>query len=213
MAVVLAALAGLASGPAVMALTDRLPLGEPRRIIVPWRGLAAALLSAGLMAATVAARGFDRHLWAPLALGLLLAPLALIDVERRIVPNLLLAPAALVALALALALEPGELTERLLAAAGAGGFLLVAALINPAGLGMGDVKLIGVVGLFLGREVAVALVAGLLAATLGALAILAARGVRAGRKHTFPFAPFLAAGAAVALVAGDALLSGYESAR
>lgn len=209
MAVGLAALAGLALGWGAMVVVDGLELDAVQLRTVPHRRYAVALVTTCLLPATIAARGVDRHVWAPLALAVLLAPLAVIDIERRIVPNRVLGPAALLALAITAALEPGELGERLISAAAAGGFLLIAALINPSGLGMGDVKLIAVVGLFLGRGVAVALVAGLLAATLAVVAILLRHGFRAGRKATIPLAPFLAAGAAVALVAGDALVNAY----
>ncbi len=72
---------------------------------------------------------------------LVLVPCALIDIERRIIPNRITGPAALVAIALGLALDRAGEPQRLLWAAIAGGFLLLAALVNSAGMGMGDVKL------------------------------------------------------------------------
>ena len=89
---------------------------------------------------------------------LVLVPCAVIDIEHRVIPNRITGPAALMAVAIGLALDAGNEPRRLLWAAVAGGFLLVAALVNPAGMGMGDVKLLAVMGLFLGRSVVVALV-------------------------------------------------------
>jgi len=88
----------------------------------------------------------------------------------------------------------------------AGGFLFVFAAINPKGLGMGDVKLGGVMGLFLGHSVVVALVAGLLASAAAGLAVMARVGVRAGRKVALPLGPFLAAGGALAILVGPQLI-------
>ena len=88
------------------------------------------------------------------ALILLVVPAALIDFEHRIIPNRITAPGAVLALVLGTALDPAGEPARLIAGAAAGGFLLLAALAYPGGMGMGDVKLAGVMGLFLGRAVA-----------------------------------------------------------
>ena len=86
------------------------------------------------------------------------------------------------------------LGPRLAAAAGAGGFLLAAALARPGGMGLGDVKLAAVMGLHIGPAVAPALVLGLASgAVAGAVAALA-RGQRLGGA-TVPLAPHLALGA------------------
>ena len=81
---------------------------------------------------------------------LLVVPAALIDLEHRIIPNRITALGAVLALVIGLALDPAGEPERLIAGAAAGGFLLLAALAYPGGMGMGDVKLAGVMGLFLG---------------------------------------------------------------
>jgi leader peptidase (prepilin peptidase)/N-methyltransferase len=85
----------------------------------------------------------------------------------------------------------------------------VAALASPAGMGMGDVKLAAVLGLFLGEEVAVALFVALLAGVLVGAAIIARKGVRAGRRTVLAFGPFLALGGVVAVIAGGGLLEAY----
>ena len=91
----------------------------------------------------------------------------------------------------------------------AGGFLLVAAIVYPAGMGMGDVKLAGVMGLFLGRAVAPAIFAALCCGTIVGMAIIARYGVKEGRKKGVPFGPLLAAGGLVGLFAGDAIVDWY----
>ena len=74
---------------------------------------------------------------------------------------------------------------------------------------MGDVKLAGVLGLYLGREVAVALAAALLLALVVGIAIIARKGVADGRRTAVPFGPFLAVGAVIAILVGPALVDAY----
>lgn len=130
------------------------------------------------------------------------------DLERRIIPNKVLIVSAPVAIALGLALDPGGEPERLIAGAAAGALLLVIALIYPSGMGMGDVKLVAVMGLYLGREVAPALLIGIAAGALVGLAMIAARGAKA-RKQAIPFGPFLALGGVVGALWGEALIDLY----
>jgi leader peptidase (prepilin peptidase)/N-methyltransferase len=106
-------------------------------------------------------------------------------------------------------LEPAALPEHLIAGAAAGGVLLVAALAYPGGMGMGDVKLAAVMGLFLGASVAVAMLAAFVLGTVVGLAIMARRGVKEGRKTAIPFGPFLAAGGVLAVLVGPQLLDLY----
>ena len=139
----------------------------------------------------------------------ILVPVALIDLDHRIIPNKITLPAAIAAVAIGLALEPSWVPEQLIAGAAAGGFLLVFVLAYPRGMGMGDVKLAAVLGLFLGREVAVALLVGVVAGTVVGAAIMARLGVSKGRKTAVPFGPFLALGGIVALLAGPAIVHWY----
>jgi leader peptidase (prepilin peptidase) / N-methyltransferase len=140
---------------------------------------------------------------------LLLVPAAAIDLEHRIIPNRLTGLGAVLAVVLGVALDPSGEPQRLIAGAAAGGFLLIAALAYPGGMGMGDVKLAGVLGLFLGRAVAPALLIGLCAGVAAGLAVIACKGVRAGRKTALPFGPFLALGALVAIYAGQPIIDAY----
>lgn len=172
-----------------------------------------ALVEAGtavLFAAVVAIRHADG---ADLVLGLVLVaflvPLVLIDLDVRLLPNAITLPAAVVAVVLGTVLDPSGEVERLLAAAAAGGFFLLAALAYPRGMGIGDVKLAAVLGLFLGRAVAAALLVALVAGVLVGVAIIARKGAAEGRKTAVPFGPFLALGGLVALLAGDAIVDAY----
>ncbi len=140
---------------------------------------------------------------------LLVVPAALIDLEVRLIPNRLTAAGAVLAIALGLALDPAGEPERLIAAAAAGGFLLLAALAHPGGMGMGDVKLAAVMGLCLGRAVAAAVLVALLAGVLVGMAVMARKGTREGRRTTIPFGPFLALGALIAVFAGEAIVDLY----
>lgn len=138
-----------------------------------------------------------------------LVPVALIDLEYRIIPNRITLPAAIAAIAAGLVLDPSAVPEQLMAGAAAGGFLLMFALVYPRGMGMGDVKLAAVLGLFLGRSVAVALLVGVLAGTLVGIVVIARVGTAKGRKTAVPFGPFLALGGIVALFIGPAVVHWY----
>jgi leader peptidase (prepilin peptidase)/N-methyltransferase len=142
---------------------------------------------------------------------LLLVPIALIDLEHRIIPNRLTALGAVSALAIGTALDPSGEPERLIAGVAAGGALLAAALAYPGGMGMGDVKLAGTMGLFLGSAVAVAMLVALFAGVLLGALLLARSGLRAARKTAVPFGPFLALGSLFAVFAGDPLVNWYST--
>jgi leader peptidase (prepilin peptidase)/N-methyltransferase len=147
-----------------------------------------------------------------IALGLVfvttLVAITLTDLERRIIPNKILLVAALLGAAIAAAADPGSLPERAIAAAAASGLLFLAALAYPRGMGLGDVKLAAVMGLFLGRNVAPAILVALLAGSVVGLAMIVRHGA-AARKQAIPFGPFLALGGVVGLLAGDQLVDWY----
>ena len=107
------------------------------------------------------------------------------------------------------ALDRGFLVEALVAGAGAGGFFLLAALAYPRGMGLGDVKLAGLLGLVLGRSVGPALFIALMTGVLVGALIIARKGAAEGRKTAVPFGPFLALGGIVALFAGEPLVDAY----
>jgi leader peptidase (prepilin peptidase)/N-methyltransferase len=127
--------------------------------------------------------------------------LAAIDLERRILPNVIVLPAAAVVYVAQLAFFPHHALEWTVAALGCAGFFLATLLVYPAGLGMGDVKLGLLLGAALGKAVITALFLGLLGAGLVGAVLLFTQGA-AARKKAIPLGPFLAAGAlAVLLIA------------
>jgi leader peptidase (prepilin peptidase) / N-methyltransferase len=146
------------------------------------------------------------------ALGLVfvtaLVAITLTDLERRIIPNKILLVAAIAGVAIAAATDPASLPERGIAAVAAGGLLLLAALAYPNGMGLGDVKLAATMGIFLGRDVAPAILVALLAGSLVGLALIARHGSTA-RKRAIPFGPFLALGGVVGLLVGGELIDWY----
>jgi len=147
-----------------------------------------------------------------LAMIAFLVPLTLVDLATRLLPNRLTLPAAVLAVVLGLLADGAGEPERLLAGVLAGGFFLVFALAYPKGMGLGDVKLAAVLGLFLGREVAAALLIGLAAGVVVGLVIMRRKGVAEGRKTAVAFGPFLAFGAVAALLAGEAMVDAYLAA-
>jgi leader peptidase (prepilin peptidase) / N-methyltransferase len=130
------------------------------------------------------------------------------DLAHRIVPNVIVLPAAAIVLVAQTVLEPSA--EWALGAFGASLFLFLSALAYPKGMGMGDVKLALLLGAMLGRTVPVGLMLGMVAALVPSLVLLARHG-SAARKMAIPFAPFLAFGAVIALFFGDRLLDAYLS--
>jgi leader peptidase (prepilin peptidase)/N-methyltransferase len=205
LAVAVAAAAGFVLGSLLQSLARRLVPAVPAL-----RPPLVELATAALFAATVAVHHDDGpRLVLGIALVVFLVPLTLVDLAVRLLPNRLTGPAAAVAVVAGTLLDPGGELERLLAGAAAGGCFLLAALASPAGMGMGDVKLAAVLGLFLGEEVAVALFVALLAGVAVGLVVIARKGARAGRKTVLAFGPFLALGGVVAVIAGQGLLDAY----
>ncbi len=167
-------------------------------------------VTAALFAAVAVVHAHDTTM---LVLGLVLVaflvPIALIDFDSKIIPNRLTLPAAVAAVVLGTVLDPGGEPERLIAAAAAGGVLALPALLHPAGMGMGDAKLIAVLGLFLGAAVAPAFLVAFLAGSVAGVAIMMRVGLAKARKTPVPFGPFLALGGVVAVLAGDPLVQLY----
>jgi leader peptidase (prepilin peptidase)/N-methyltransferase len=137
-----------------------------------------------------------------------LVAVSAIDLEHRIIPNRIVLPATVVVLVANTLRDPSP--KWALAALGASGFLFTAALIYPAGMGMGDVKLALLMGAALGATVPVALMTGMLAAMVPSIVLFARFGSKA-RKMGIPFGPFLAIGSVVALFWGHAILDAYLS--
>jgi leader peptidase (prepilin peptidase)/N-methyltransferase len=171
-------------------------------------------LATGAGFAVMALRfGLSPVLPAFLLLAALAAVLAVIDLQQRRLPDRLTLPAypaAAVLLGAAALAIPGGTRHLLSALAGlavAWLFFALLVLIHPAGLGWGDVKLSGVLGLYLGWLGAAAVAAGLLGAFV--LAALAGLGLiaagRATRKSQIPFGPFMLA-SAIGVIAASGLV-------
>ncbi len=174
-------------------------------------------LGTGVLFAVLAARfGLDAVLPAFLYLGAVGLALALIDLDVRRLPDALTLPSYPVALVLlGLAALVGSDSGSLLRAVlgGLAMFVLYFALCfaYPAGMGFGDVKLSGVLGLYLGwlgwGVWAVGLFLGfLLGGVFGVALMLRGRG---GRKTAVPFGPFMLLGVLVAIVFGQPLVDAY----
>jgi leader peptidase (prepilin peptidase) / N-methyltransferase len=152
------------------------------------------------------------NLHAELAFGLafvtVLVAVTVTDLHRRVIPNRILLAGAVFGVAILGPTDPGSLPGRAMAAAGAGGSLLLGAVARRDGMGMGDVKLAALMGLYLGAAVVPALLVGFGAGALAGLAIIARQG-RPGRRRALPFAPFLALGGIVGLWVGDSMLHSY----
>jgi leader peptidase (prepilin peptidase) / N-methyltransferase len=175
---------------------------------IPIRYPAVELLTALAFALTVATRGADADLLLELPFVAVLIAIAGIDLEHHIVPNRLVVPAAVWGLLSAALVASDELPELLLAGTVAFGALLLVALAYPAGMGMGDVKLAGVMGLYLGLSVAPAMLVAFAAGSVVGVALVVAKG--GGRGQGVPFAPFMAVGGLVGVLAGPELIDLYS---
>ncbi len=173
---------------------------------IPWKYPLVEFLTALLVGASVLAFGFSAEAAVASFFCAALVAVSVVDLERRIIPNRIVLPAAAVVLAAQTLLFPSP--EWALAAFGAALFLFLAALAYPAGMGMGDVKLALLLGAMLGRTVPVAMMIAMIAALVPAIVLLIRHG-SAARKMGIPFGPFLAFGGIVGLFAGDWILDAY----
>jgi leader peptidase (prepilin peptidase) / N-methyltransferase len=167
------------------------------------------LITAAAFAGVVAVRGFDEGLVLELPFVAALIALAGIDYDHKLLPNKIVYPMAAYGLVATLLVDRDDLVENLIAGGGAFVFLLLAALAYPRGMGMGDVKLAGAMGLYLGLSIVPALLTAFLAGSIVGLAIIAREGA-AGRKKAVPFGVFLALGGIVGVLAGPELIELYE---
>jgi leader peptidase (prepilin peptidase) / N-methyltransferase len=167
-------------------------------------------LTAAAFGAVVAARGFDADLWLELPFVACLIALAGIDFDHQLLPNKIVYPMAVWGVAATAIVQSGDLVEHLIAGASAFAFLLAVVLAYPRGMGMGDVKLAGAMGVYLGLSVIPAMLVAFLTGTVVGLAIIAREGAQA-RKKAVPFGIFLALGGVVGVLAGPELIDLYES--
>src|SRR4051794_7933930 len=169
---------------------------------------AVELVTAVVFAAVAVVNGLNAELILSLPFAAMLIAVADIDLEHRIVPNKILLPMAVWAIGAGAFVHLDALPEMLIAGAGAFTALLLAALAYPGGMGMGDVKLAGVMGLYLGVSVIPSLLVAFLLGSVVGIAIVVKHGA-AARKKGVPFAPFMALGGLVGLLAGPELIDLY----
>jgi len=168
------------------------------RLVVVWLGAVAAVAAgvrAGLQFEAVLAAGFVA----------VLAVATLVDLEERRVPNRLVLPATAIALLAQGLLHGDRFLECVAAGAGAAAFFLLANIFSRNAVGMGDVKLVLLIGVVLGQAIVLALFLTGFAGAIAAI-MLMARGGMAARKQAIPYAPFLAVGAVAALLLGNSPL-------
>jgi leader peptidase (prepilin peptidase)/N-methyltransferase len=134
-----------------------------------------------------------------------LAVVSTIDIGTRRIPNQIVLPASAVGLAAVALMQPDHLGEALFAGVAAFAFFFVPGLISARWVGMGDAKLALLIGIVLGTDTLSALFVASIGGGLLAAASIALRG-RAALTATFPFGPFLAAGAGLALIASGGTL-------
>lgn len=171
---------------------------EERPPLLRHRAPVAVLATAlALLAFATHRLGADAVIAAVLAAALIIV--AATDIERRLIPNRIVVPATALVLVLRVAFFPKISLEFILAAVGAGIVFLILNLINRSSMGMGDVKLVVLLGAGLGWGVVGALTVAFLSIFPVALGTLI-RGGFATRKTTLPFGPFLALGGLVALI-------------
>ncbi len=215
---VLLGVVGLAAGLFLNGVIVHVPTGgsavsRSERFAV--RYALVVLSNAGLWVA--AGLRFGPHLMvAPyLALFSVLLALSVIDLERYILPNRITYPSILGSLvvipAVALTLgRPDGIVHALVGGAGYFAFLFVPALIYPRGMGFGDVKLAGLMGLYLGWiHPLLTLLSLVMASVIGLAAGLMVLVVRRGKSRPYPFGPWLAMGCVLAILFSRPLLARY----
>ncbi|HET7478099.1 MAG TPA: prepilin peptidase [Rubrobacteraceae bacterium] len=151
--------------------------------------------------------GIGAELAGALVLIAVLVALAGIDLEHRLLPNVIVGPAALAGLLLSTLAAPAMWWVYLVSAVAVAGGLLGLALVYPGGMGMGDVKMGGMLGAFLGPYAALAVFIGALVGALVGGVLISTGKMR--RRTAMPFGVFLALGGVVALLAGREMWSFY----
>ncbi len=183
------------------------------RSLIGRRDLPYLLIAVPLWGAVLLDKHSTRERALGVALVAVLVTVTVTDLRHRIIPDRVTGPGAVLAIVIGLLSAPGQVPGQLIAGAGAFLALLVFAVISRGGIKGGDVKLAGVIGVYLSRSVIVALSAGILAGgvySLGIVAVSSVRGGRAGARRGLrtwiPYGPFLALGGLIGLFAGPHFL-------
>ena len=192
---------------------------------IPARAIAVEVFTGTLFAAAYLKFGWGAPVVVACAGVALLMAVAVIDLEHRLIPNRLVGPAVAVLAVLApfwpelgieraLVFEQVHLASLVNSLAAGGGALLVFLAVKavyPAGMGAGDVKMAGMMGLLVGYPgIVVALWTSVVVGGVVAVGLLTLGG--RSRKDAMPFGPFLSAGGILALLAGTEIIDLYFAA-
>jgi leader peptidase (prepilin peptidase)/N-methyltransferase len=172
---------------------------------ISWRYPLVESLTAALFLILYFRFGLAPVLLKYLFLSALLVAVSFIDLERFLIPNSLVLAGVVFGVAAVLLIRDTSLLSALLGAVSSSGFLLLVCLVSRGGMGLGDVKLALVTGLFLGwpRGLEGVLIGACAGGLLGIVLLMT--GIK-GRKDPIPFGPFIALGAMIALVWGGQIL-------
>jgi leader peptidase (prepilin peptidase)/N-methyltransferase len=176
---------------------------------ISWRYPVVEAGTGLLCAAVIVSKRWDEDAILGIVLVLLLVPITLIDLDTQIIPNKITYPGVVAGVIIVALTDLDSLPENLISAFAAGLFLFIPWFLRPGGMGLGDVKLAFMLGIYLGRAVAPALMAALISGSLIGAIIIARYGAAKGRKMKIPFGPYLALGGLVGLFAGDAIVDWY----
>ena len=204
---------GLGLVPVVRVLARREPCGSCGQVAEhPGRPAVLAVVSGAVLGGFAVRFGADVALAAFAVFGLSLVAVSAVDLKRQIIPNRIIYPTLallvpLLVLASAVDHQWGSLARAAIGGAASFVAFFVVHVIVPHGMGFGDVRLAGVIGLAtgwlgLGHAFVALLGAFVLGAAIGVVAMVV---TGAGRKARIPFGPFLAAGAVIAVVWGNPL--------
>jgi len=178
------------------------------RTPISWRYPALELATGLLAAGSIVAFGATWKGLAVAVMAVALVPVVVIDIQHRLIPDVVVLPAAAIALTAMILHEPARWWVPVAGALGGAAFLMLLRLVKPKGMGLGDVKLALLLGAVLGASVIPAMFIAFLVGSILGVVLMARQGAGA-RKLTIPFGPYLALGAIAALWAGPALISLY----
>ena len=175
---------------------------------IPARYPVVEALTGALFAVAAYEFGLGLELLSALVLIATLIALAGIDLEHRLLPNAIVGPAALAGLTLSVLESPERWWVCLVSALAVAGGLFALALARPGGMGMGDVKMGGMLGAFLGPYAALAVFLGALCGAITGGLLMATGKMQ--RRQALPFGVFMALGGIVTLFIGPELWELYR---
>jgi leader peptidase (prepilin peptidase)/N-methyltransferase len=177
-------------------------------VTISWRYPLVELLCGLLYAFLYRHFGFTMESMVFIFLATVLLIVSFIDLSHKIVPDAITLPGMLAGLFASFALTSTGLINAIIGLCLGGGLFLLIALLRPGGMGGGDIKLIAMIGAFLGwQAVLVTILLGALCGALVGMSLIVLK--KKGRKDPVPFGPFLAGGALIAMVWGQELLHWY----